>query len=125
MQTGPKDEVHSTKAREKGLCVSLLERIHTTYSRLDDSSQLNKEHMASLLTNYRCHEGTVSCDHATYVYSNHCVYKIGNNFIYKPQNGYFLCESSASISCCDCFQLDSTICNLTMNVMIMANAGKC
>ena len=59
MQTGPKDEVHSTKARENGLCVSLLERIHTIYSNLDDSTCLKKEYMASLLTNYRCHEGTV------------------------------------------------------------------
>ena len=62
MQTGPEDEVHNIKAREKGLCVSLLERIHTTYCnlQLDGSSCLNMEYMASLLTNYRCHEGTVN-----------------------------------------------------------------
>ena len=59
MQTGPKDEVHCTKAKESGLCVSLLERIHAIYSNLDDSTHLKMEYMASLLTNYRCHEGTV------------------------------------------------------------------
>ena len=59
MQTGPKDVVHSTKARENGLCVSLLERIHAIYSNLDDSTCLKTEYMASLLTNYRCHEGTL------------------------------------------------------------------
>ena len=59
MQTGPKDGVHSTKARENGLCVSLLERIHAIYSNLDDSTCLKTEYMASLLTNYRCHEGTL------------------------------------------------------------------
>lgn len=58
MQTGPKDEVYSTKAREKGLCLSLLQRIHTTYSNLDDSTRLKVDYMASLLANYRCHEGT-------------------------------------------------------------------
>ena len=57
MQTGPKDEVLSNKARENGLCVSLLERIHALYSNLDNSASLKMDYMASLLTNYRCHEG--------------------------------------------------------------------
>ena len=45
----------NSEAKKHGLCTSLLERLHAAYMK---NSILEDSFIKSLLTNYRCHEGT-------------------------------------------------------------------
>ena len=66
LQVGPEDKIRCPEARQHGLTMSLLTRLHRHYAQISKKdgvkdSPLVRRFTANLLTNYRCDAGVYIC----------------------------------------------------------------
>ena len=87
--------------RKFGLSISLLERLHQTYSTSDLFKNAAKSHSDTLLNNYRCHRALLSLPSYLF-YDSALLTKAESNAQLHPKAGFplhFVCSSLESIKC--------------------------
>ena len=104
MQVGPSILVQGKRAQENGLSTSLLERLHTIYSRKENGNYL----CATLLINYRCHRALLALP--SYLFYESTLITSGN----FKQPTLHPCSSFPLQFICS--SLDNTVLEVTENV---------
>lgn len=91
LQVGPQTLVLGDEARNFGLGISLLERLHNAYEQLGDKGRYRS---VSLLTNHRCHSGILMLPSSLFYKSSlQCHFKmyLAHPFVKYPLQ--FICSS--------------------------------
>ena len=78
------------EAQENGLAVSLLERLHTLYGKL---GKVTRDHCATLVTNYRCHQGILELAEKLFYKSLSCNVPSSAAHSAAPYPLLFFCSS--------------------------------